>query len=190
MAKILFLAGSARKASLNKKLAHSAMNVAKNKGADVTFLDLADYDMPLYCMDFENEHGVPDNVITVKKIFQNNDAIFIASPEFNSSFSPLLKNTLDWISRPHEQDEGLLSAYRGKVFAIGATSPGMLGGIRGLVPLRMMLGNIGCHVIPTQIAVGGQNTIDDDNNLTNDAHIKLMDDLVSELIHVTKSLHA
>ncbi len=190
MPKLLFLAGSARKKSLNKQLAQAAANIAREKDADVTFLDLTDYDMPLYCMDLENEQGIPDNVVTVKKMFQSHDGIFIASPEFNSSFTPLLKNTLDWVSRPHEESEGILSAYKGKIFSIGSASPGMLGGIRGLVPLRMMLGNLGCHVIPTQIAVGGQNTIDNDNNLTNDHHIKLMDTLISEFMHVTETLHA
>lgn len=190
MPKLLFLAGSARKTSLNKRLAQCAANIATEKGACVTFLDLADYNMPLYCQDIEQKNAIPDNVIAVKKMFQDHDGIFIASPEFNSSFTPLLKNTLDWISRPHEMNEARLSAYKNKIFALAALSPGALGGIRGLTPLRVMLSTLGCHVIPTQIAVGGQNTLNDDNNLTNDMHIKLMDELVVELIHVTKSLHA
>jgi chromate reductase len=190
MTKLLFLAGSARKTSLNKRLAQCAMNLAQSKGAEVTFLDLAHYDMPLYCQDIEQEHGIPGNVIAVKKLFQDHDGIFIASPEFNSSLTPLLKNTLDWISRAHEDGEPRLSAYTGKTFALGALSPGALGGIRGLTPLRMMLGTLGCHIIPTQIAVGGQNTLNDENNLTNDVHIKMMDALVNELIHVTNALHA
>jgi chromate reductase len=190
MSKLLFLAGSVRKTSLNKRLAQCAMNIAKSKSAHVTFLDLADYDMPLYCQDIEQENGIPDNVITVKKMFQEHDGIFIASPEFNSSFTPLLKNTLDWISRPHETNETRLSAYKNKIFALAALSPGALGGIRCLAPLRMMLSTLGCHIIPTQIAVGGPNTLDDDNHLTNDTHIKLMDDLIAEFIDVTESLHA
>jgi chromate reductase len=190
MTKLLFLAGSATKKSLNKKLARHAADIAKSKGAEVTFLDLADYPMPLYCMDSEVENGLPETVVTVKKMFQDHDGFFIASPEFNSSFTPLLKNTLDWISRPHEDGEPMLSAYKGKVAALGAVSPGAMGGLRGLVPLRMMLGNIAVHVTPTQIAVGGKDTFNDAGALTQLAHIKIMDAMMDEFVKTARALNA
>ncbi len=151
--KILFLSGSARRDSMNKKLAHQAFELAKEKGADATWIDLADYPMPIYDGDIEAGAGLPENAIKLKKVFIEHKGLFIASPEYNSSFSPLLKNSLDWISRPHEESEEGLIAYKGKVAALGATSPGYFGGLRGLVPLRMMLGNIQVSVLPSQIAV-------------------------------------
>lgn len=188
MTKLLFLAGSASRKSLNKTLANEAERIAKVKGAQTTFLDLADYPMPLYDMDDEMANGIPENVITVKKLFQDHDGFFIASPEYNSSFTPVLKNTLDWISRPHEEGEPMLSAYRGKVAAIGAASPGALGGLRGLVPLRMMLSNIMVHVIPTQIAVGGQNTFDDNGHLTQDMHKTMLDGMMTEFVETARAI--
>ena len=142
MPKFLFFAGSARKASTNKQLAALAARIAKTKGADVTFIDLKDFEMPLYDGDLEAVASLPEAARRLKQLFIEHDGIFIASPEYNSSISPLLKNALDWISRPHMQDERHLAAYVGKVVAIGSVAPGALGGLRGLVPLRMMLGNI------------------------------------------------
>ena len=142
MANILFLAGSARKESINKKLARLAATMAEATGADVTLIDLKDYDMPIYNGDLEQENGLPENAKKLKKIFIEHDGFFIASPEYNSSYSALLKNTIDWLSRPHKENELPLTAYKGKVAALGATSPGALGGLRGLVALRMLLGKI------------------------------------------------
>ena len=190
MTKLLFLAGSSRKESINKKLARYAAERAKEKGADVTFIDLADFDMPIYNGDIEDASGLPEAAIRLKKLFWEHDGFFIASPEYNSSFSPLLKNALDWISRKHSDDEAPLSAYRGKVAALGAVSMGALGGLRGLVPLRMMLSNIAVQVIPTQIAVGGMNTWTEDDKLAQEAHQKMLDGVLDEFIATTKALHA
>jgi len=190
MPTLLFLAGSAATQSLNKKLAQHAADLAAQKGADVQFIDLRDYEMPLYCTDYEAENGLPDNVKRLKKLFQDADGFFIASPEYNSTFSPLLKNTIDWMSRPHEEGEPILSAYKGKVAALGAVSPGALGGLRGLPTVRAMLSNIGVHVIPTQIAVGGQNTMDDNGALTQPQHIKMMEALITEFVDTATKLNA
>jgi len=166
MAKLLFFAGSARKDSINKKIAILAAGLARQKGADVTLIDLKDFDMPIYNGDLEKEKGLPENALRLKKLFIEHDGFFIASPEYNSSFSPLLKNALDWISRANEENEKPLSAYTGKVAALAAASFGALGGLRGLVPLRMMLGNIGVVVIPNQMAIGfGGHTLDDEGRL-------------------------
>ncbi len=89
--------------------------MAKEVGASVTYVDLKDFEMPLYDGDFEEQNGVPENAIKLKKLFVEHDGFFIASPEYNSSMSPLLKNSLDWISRPHEKNEVNLIAFMGKV---------------------------------------------------------------------------
>jgi NAD(P)H-dependent FMN reductase len=190
MAKLLFLSGSAAQNSLNKKLAKHASDLATKKGADAYFIDMKDYEMPLYCTDYELENGIPDNAKKLKKLFQDADGFFIASPEYNSTFSPLLKNTIDWMSRPHEEGEAMLSAYKGKIAALGAVSPGALGGIRGLPDVRSMLSSIGVHVIPTQIAVGGKDTFNDDGSLTQDFHIKMMDQLITEFVETANRLNA
>lgn len=152
-AKILAFAGSARKDSWNKKIGKIAAEGAQEKGAAVTWIDLRDYSMPLYDGDLEEQSGLPDNAKKLKKIFIEHQALLLACPEYNSSITPLLKNTLDWISRPESRDEPSLAAYRGKTAALVSASPGALGGLRGLVTVRSMLGNLGVLVLPEQHAV-------------------------------------
>ena len=189
MANILFMAGSARKQSLNKKLALLAANMAEAAGADVTLIDLKEYEMPLYNGDLEAEQGLPENAKKLKQVFIAHDGFFIASPEYNSSFSPLLKNTIDWMSRPHEENETPLVAYKGKVAALGAISPGVLGGLRGLVSLRMLLGNIGVTVVPSQVAVGsGFQALDSEGNLKDERQAGMLKATVDELLRTTDRL--
>ncbi len=187
--KLLFLSGSCRKDSFNKKLSKIACDIASKQGIEATFIDLADFDMPIYNGDLEDESGVPENAIKLKKIFIEHDGFFIASPEYNSSFSSLLKNTLDWISREHEENEPSLAAYRGKVAAISSTSPGGLGGMRGLVPLRMLLGNIGVTVIPDQLAIpAAHNCFNDKGQLTDDKQAKALQNVISSFVKTTKAI--
>lgn len=189
MPKLLFLAGSARADSINKKLAKFASKTAEDLGAEVTYIDLKDFPMPIYDGDLEDAEGLPEHAIRLKQLFRDHDGFYIASPEYNSSFSALLKNALDWISRPHEDNEPPLSAYSGKVAAIGGTSPGALGGLRGLVPLRMMLGNINVHVVPKQAAIGsGFSAFDADGNLTDENQANMVKGSVQQLINTAKAL--
>lgn len=184
------MSGSKREASINKKLAFVASKIAQEKGVKTTYIDLNDFEMPLYDGDVESENGLPESAIKLKQHFIDHDGFFIVSPEYNSSFSPLLKNVIDWLSRPHQKDEPPLSAYKGKIAAIGSASPGMLGGIRGLVPLRMLLGNIGVHVIPSQVAIGGQDIFSEAGDLVQDHHKKMLHNVISELIATSTALHA
>jgi NAD(P)H-dependent FMN reductase len=186
--KILFLAGSARKDSLNKKLAKVAYELAVEQGADATFIDLKDYPLPIYDADDEVAGGLSENAIKLKALFVEHSGIFIASPEYNSSFSALLKNTIDWISRPHTEKERPLSAFADKVAGLASTSPGALGGLRGLVPLRMLLGNIQVMVIPEQLAIGGGMTaFDEQGNLTNEKQQRTLNSIVARLISETSN---
>ena len=148
MAKILAFAGSSRKESFNKKLVRIAAMGAAEAGASVTVIDLADYPMPLFDQDLEAKDGMPENAHKFKKILKEHDAIMIASPEYNSAFSPLLKNAIDWAKRVESKDEPPLVAYKEKVAVIMSASPGALGGSRGLVFLRMLLANLGVIVLP------------------------------------------
>jgi len=189
MVKLLFLAGSSRKESINKKLAILAADMARKADAQVTYIDLKDFEIPIYDGDFEQENGVPDNAKKLKQLFADHDGFFIASPEYNSSMSALLKNSLDWISRPHEEKEPPLIAFRGKVAALGAVSPGGLGGLRGLVTLRMMLGNIGVTVIPSQIAVSsGLQAFDEYGQLGDDNQVRMLKATVDEFVKTASQL--
>lgn len=150
--KILAFAGSTRIDSFNKKLVKIAAIGATEAGADVTMIDLRDFPMPLYDGDLEQQEGLPPNARKLKDIMLEHQGFLISSPEYNSSISAVLKNTIDWASRQSE-GETSLACFKGKVAGIMSTSTGVLGGLRGLVHVRSILGNIGVIVIPDQVAV-------------------------------------
>jgi chromate reductase, NAD(P)H dehydrogenase (quinone) len=151
--KILAFAGSTREASFNKRLIKVAADGARNAGADVTLIDLRDYPLPLYDGDLEANHGLPENAKKLRALFLDHQGLLISSPEYNSGTSAVLKNTIDWVSRG-EDGKGDLSPYKDKVAGLISASPGRLGGLRGLVHLRQILGNIGVLVLPQQQAIG------------------------------------
>ncbi|BAT52352.1 NADPH-dependent FMN reductase [Nostoc sp. NIES-3756] len=150
--KILAFAGSTRIDSYNKRLVKIAAAGAKAAGAEVTYIDLRDLPLPLYDEDLEAREGLPANARTLKDLLISHQGLLIASPEYNSSLTAVLKNAIDWASRP-APNEPPLAAFAGKVAAIMSTSPGGLGGLRGLVHLRSILGNIKVLVLPDQVAV-------------------------------------
>ena len=150
--KILAFAGSSRIDSFNKKLVKFAMAGARKAGAEVRYVDLLDYPMPLFNEDLEKQEGLPRKVVEFKHLLREYQGFLISCPEYNGSITPLLKNTIDWASRP-ELNEKPLSCFKGKVAALLATSPGGLGGIRGLVHVRAILEGIGVFVIPEQKAI-------------------------------------
>ncbi|HEY9703907.1 MAG TPA: NAD(P)H-dependent oxidoreductase [Allocoleopsis sp.] len=151
--KILAFAGSTRTDSWNKKLVKIAAQGAKKAGAIVTYIDLRDFPLPLYDGDLESKSGLPENALKLKELMWQNQGFLIASPEYNSSYSALLKNTIDWLSRPASSEEPSLSCFADKVAGIMSASPGNLGGIRGLTVLRLLLGNIRVIVVPEQMSI-------------------------------------
>jgi NAD(P)H-dependent FMN reductase len=150
--KVLVFAGSARRDSLNKKLARIAHSAVLAAGGESTLIDLDDYPIPLYHGDLEAREGVPENARKLKALFKQHDALFIVSPENNASVPAPLKNTLDWISRDDRGESGL-APYKGKVAAIAAASPGGYGGLRGLVHLRQVLQTLSVLVLSEQLAL-------------------------------------
>jgi NAD(P)H-dependent FMN reductase len=155
-ARILVFAGSARRDSLNKKLARAAAQFAREAGAEATFVDLDDYPIPLYHGDLEAASGMPENARRLRETFLAHDALLVASPENNSSVSSLLKNTIDWLSRDVGDGKGGnsgLAPWRGKVAGLMAASPGGFGGIRALPHLRQILATLGVTVLGAQVAV-------------------------------------
>lgn len=187
MAKILAFAGSARKDSVNKKLVALAAERARAAGAEVTLVDLADYRMPLYDGDLEAESGIPEAAQKLKALMKEHDGLLIACPEYNSSITPLLKNTIDWCSRA-EGDEKPLAAYTGKTAALLAASPGGLGGLRGLVHVRAILGNIGVTVVPSQLALSKAFSAFGEGKLTDERMDGMLTSVVEELVATTTKL--
>jgi len=160
--RILAFAGSTRTGSYNKLLVRAAAEGARAAGAEVTLLDLRDLPLPLYDGDDEAAGGLPENARRLKALMKEHDGLLIASPEYNSSISAVLKNALDWASRP-EPGEAPLAAFAGKTALLLSASPGALGGLRGLVTLRSLLSNIQVLVLPQQLAVGrAQEAFDED----------------------------
>ncbi len=150
--RILALAGSTRMDSYNKHLVRLAAEGARQGGAETTFIDLRDYPLPLFDEDLEARDGLPAAAKELRAAFLAHQGLLIASPEYNSSVPAVLKNAIDWLSRP-QPGEAPLACFNGKVAAIMSASPGTLGGLRGLVHLRAILGNINVLVLPEQVAV-------------------------------------
>lgn len=150
--KILVVTGSARLDSVHRKLAVLAVQALHEAGTDATLADLRDFPMPMYDGDLEAGHGMPANAHALKELARRHDGFAIASPEYNGSFPALLKNALDWISRP-EPGEHHLEVFRGKVAAILSASPGPGGGRRGLSHLRELLERMAVQVIPQEVAI-------------------------------------
>lgn len=182
--KILVCSGSCRGGSCNGKLASLAAKKLAILDADVTHLSLKDYPLPLYDGDLETGSGVPDNAIKLHRHFQGQDGIFLACPEYNAGITPLLKNTLDWISRVKEPGE----AYKNKVFAIGAASPGAFGGMRGLIGMRTILEvGLGAMVLPQMVSVAkAASVFDERGDLTDERAGGQLDRLVDALLRATR----
>ena len=152
--RILAFGGSLRRDSYNHKLAAIAADGSHEAGAEVTVISLRDFALPVFDEDLEATSGMPEAAKRLKAIFREHDGLIIASPEYNSSITAALKNAIDWVSRGESDDEPSLSALTGKTAVVCSASPGGLGGLRGLVHLRAILGSIGITVLPDQIAIG------------------------------------
>lgn len=188
---LVAFAGSARKESLNRKLLANAVKAAEAAGAKVTVVELGDLNLPMYDQDMEAEKGFPQAVLDLKKTMRDSDGFLIASPEHNSSYSALLKNAIDWTSRSSGADDPGLSSYVGKYAALMATSPGALGGLRGLFALRELLQNINVTVLPGMQAVGqGFQAFDDNGDLKDEKTAGNIRNLVSTLIKTLQKMNA
>ncbi len=180
MAKILAISGSVRKGSYNAKLAQLVVKRLVEKGADAEYIDLGEYPMPIFDEDLESQHH-PKCALELAKRFAEADAIFITTPEYNGSLSPMLKNTIDWLTRQK------LGAFSKATFGIGAVSSGTLAGIMVLSHLRDILSKVNALMAPTALGVGSASTAFDDNGeLTNSQVAKRADALVKELLTIRR----
>ncbi len=168
-ASILAFAGSTRTESANKKLLAIGVQAARDAGAEVTTVDLRDFPLPIYDGDLEQQEGVPAQAMELKALFRSHRGLLIATPEYNTSISGVLKNMIDWVSRP-VPDEPFLAPFTGKVAGLLSASLGPVGGLRAQAHLRQILSGIGVIVIPEHWSVPGLNdgTFDADGNLNDE----------------------
>ncbi len=188
--RILAFAGTLRTEALNKKLAIVAASVAREAGAEVTYVDLRDLPMPLYDGDIEEKDGLPANTKKFKQILLAHHGFLISSGEYNSSIPGVLKNAIDWASR-EEEGEAPLACFKQKVAGLLSASPGALGGLRALVHVRSILENIGTIVVPEQFALScAADAFAADGSLKDTKHLQGVRRVVDRLVHVTSRLNA
>ena len=174
--KILVLPGSNRTGSHNVRLGALAAKELTLRDVDVTRISLVDYPLPIYEADIDARSGQPENAVKLKRMIQAHHGVFIASPEYSASVTPLLKNAIDWVSRVREKGDPTYAAFKHRVFAIASASTGQHGGLRSLMALRQIL-ELGCgaFVIPEQVAVPWADTaFDEIDNLSDGRLLNLL----------------
>jgi chromate reductase len=182
---VLAFAGSARRGSFNRKFLAVAIEETRAAGAEVTLLNLADFPLPLYDGDLEDEAGMPANAVKLVELVRAHQALLIASPEYNSLITPLLKNTLDWCSRA-EPDP-----FPGKVAAVISASPGAFGGVKSGLAARQLLQRLACLVIPVECALPrAHEAFDESGRLQNARALKSVQAVAAELVRTTAKLNA
>ena len=185
--RLLAFSGSLRRDSFNKKLVQIAAGSARDAGAEVTYLDLQQYELPVYDGDIEAA-GMPENVTTLKQIFREHQGLLIASPEYNGGISGALKNVIDWISRP-EEGHPPMDCFTGRVAGLMSAAAGGLGGTRALPAVRTILQNIGIIVAPTMIGIpAAHNAFNDDGSLKDESKQDQVIALGAEVAKLTARL--
>jgi len=185
--KILVIPGSLRSGSHNVKLAAVAAYEFARADAEVTRISLGDFPLPIYDGDLQARSGVPKNAVNLKRMIASHHGVLLVTPEYNSSVPPLVKNTIDWITRVQDANEPRGQVFREKPFAIAAASESRLGGSRALSALRLILSACQATVIPSQLALSfADQAYDDMDRLKNPSDIEAMRALVRQLIEVSQ----
>jgi chromate reductase, NAD(P)H dehydrogenase (quinone) len=187
--KILVIPGSLRTGSLNARLSAAIAYQFVQAGAEVTRISLADFPLPIYDGDLQSKSGVPKNAVNLKRMIGAHHGVLIVTPEYNSSVPPLVKNTIDWVTRVQDPQESRGQVFRECAFAIAAASESRLGGTRSLAALRLIL--TACHatVIPNQLALSfAGEAYDDMDRLKHPADIEALNALVRQLIDVSQRM--
>jgi len=188
--KILVLPGSTRIGSHNVRLAALAAKELTLLDVDVTRVSLADYPLPIYDADSDARTGQPDNAVKLKRMIASHHGVFIASPDYSASVTPLLKNAIDWVSRVRDRGDQNYGAFKGRAFAIASASPEPNGGLPGLLALRQIL-EVGCGalVIPEQVAVArADQAFDDMDRLTDTRTANLFHAQLARLVEMARLL--
>ncbi len=187
--KILAFAGSLREGSLNKKVLENAVAGARAAGAEVTVIDLRDFNMPIYDGDAHEKEGFPENAVKLQELLLSHDGLLICSPEYNGSLPGGMKNALDWVSRSRGEQK-MYAAFKNKVAGIMTASPGSFGGLRCLGHLRGVLTIMTVNVLPLEIAVTFAGEKFDGDTMTNEKTKKLLETLGASVADTIKKLHA
>jgi chromate reductase, NAD(P)H dehydrogenase (quinone) len=187
--KILVIPGSLRTGSLNAKLAAAAAYQFAQAGCEVTRISLGDFPLPIYDGDLQTKSGVPKNAINLKRMMSAHHGVLIVTPEYNSSVPPLVKNTIDWVTRVQDAHETRGQIFRERAFAIAAASEGRLGGTRCLAALRLILSACHATVIPNQLALSfADQAYDDMDRLKHPGDIEALNALVRQLIDISQHM--
>jgi chromate reductase, NAD(P)H dehydrogenase (quinone) len=187
--KILVIPGSLRSGSLNAKLAAVAAYELVQADAEVTRISLGDFPLPIYDGDLQNKSGVPKNAINLKRMIGAHHGVLIVTPEYNSSVPPLVKNTIDWVTRVQDPHETRGQVFRERAFAIAAASESRLGGTRALAALRLILSACHATVIPNQLALSfAGEAYDDMGRLKQPADLEALRAMVRQLIDVSQHM--
>ena len=187
--KILVIPGSLRTGSHNARLAAAAAHELAQAGAEVTRISLSDFPLPIYDGDLQSKSGVPKHAVNLKRMMSAHHGVLIVTPEYNSSVPPLLKNTIDWVSRVQDPHETRGQVFRDRAFAIAAASDNRLGGTRALAALRLIL--TACHalVVPNQLALSfASEAYDDRDRLKHPADIEALGAMVRQLIDISQRM--
>lgn len=191
--KLLVFAGSTRQNSLNRRLAAVAARVADAAGADVSHIELADFDIPMYNADLEAK-GTPTDVVRLKQLMHEHPAWIVCSPEYNGSYTALLKNTIDWVSSPIKTDPAWsdgFKSFRGKVVGMLSASNGALGGLRSQSHLAPLLLNTQCWLAPKAYALGrAADAFDTKGELIDEAHRNKVRGVVEQVLWAARRLQA
>lgn len=181
--KILVIPGSNRSGSFNAALAAAASVELARQGADVTRISLIDYPLPIVDQDLKNRSGIPDNAIKLGRLIAAHDGVFLCSPEYNSSISPLVKNMIDWISLIAKDGDRPFKPWSGRYVALGSASDGKFAGIRGLYHVRSVMMNVGTQVISEQCSVGlAADAFDEDGRIKDERTNTLLSKACRSLI--------
>lgn len=187
--RILLFAGSTRIGAYSGKTADVAQKELAQAGAEVTRISLADFPLPLMDEDMEREKGVPANAVKLARMFAEHDAVMICTPEYNGSIPPLVKNTIDWISRVRSEQGKPLNVFTGKVMAISCSSNGHFAGIRSASHLRQVLAHIQAEVIAPQVSVpDGANAFAEDGSFNAERLTRGMQRLARTLVERARLL--
>jgi NAD(P)H-dependent FMN reductase len=187
--KILVIPGSLRTGSLNAKLAAVAVDALVHADVDVSRISLGDFPLPIYDGDLESNSGVPKHALDLKRMISAHHGVLIVTPEYNASLPPLVKNTIDWVSRVEDAHESKGQVFRERPFAIAAASNGRLGGTRCLQALRLVLSACRATVIPNQLTLAFANeAYDDMDRLKHAVDKDAMTAMVRQLIDVAQQM--
>lgn len=187
--RILVFPGSNRTGSWNAKLAGRLMEALSDLDCEPSLITLRDYPMPIFDQDLEDRDGPPEAALKLARLFHEHDGVIVVSPEYNTSVTPLVKNTVDWVSRVSSDAAGPLIPYRNKVFGLASASPGKFGGIRGLFHLRATLGNCGAFVIPGQVSITlAEKAFDEKGELVDAANRRQLENFCKAMVETASLL--